>query len=335
MSIESQAWCLKERPQGLPKQSDFEKKGQQLNAVKDGEILVENHYLSVDPYMRGRMNDTASYIPPFQIGSPMDGGAIGRVLESSAEGFNKGDLIRSMHGWRTHYVANAKGVEKLPEIDGVPIQAYLGVLGMPGLTAYTGTLAICKPVKDETIFVSGAAGAVGSLVGQIAKIKGASVVGSVGSTDKADYIKSIGYDEAINYKTTKNLLNDLLAAAPKGIDMYFDNVGSEHLEAALFAANRQARMALCGMISQYNNTQAQPGPSNLILMVGKSILAKGFIVSDYLDMSNDFIKDMSQWILEGKLTWRETPFDGMDASVEAFLSLFSGGNTGKALIRLK
>ena len=330
----AQAWALAQRPAGTPKSTDFQLIDVTLPELQAGDILVENSWMSVDPYMRGRMNDTRSYVPPFAIGEPMQGGAVGTVVESKSDKVATGTLVRSMNGWQSHFVAADNTVEVLDSSTGIPEQAFLGIVGMPGLTAYAGTLEICKPEAGQTIFVSGAAGAVGSAVGQIAKIKGARVIGSVGSDEKADYIKSLGFDAAINYKTCGDLTKALLNAAPEGIDMYFDNVGGSHLEAALHAAKPNARMALCGMISQYNNAEPAPGPNNLILMVGKSITAQGFIVSNYANLGPDFAKDMGSWIQSGQIKWDETVFEGLSSAPEAFMSLFSGGNTGKALVKI-
>ena len=271
---------LKSRPVGMPKATDFEVASVDLAAPGDGQVLVRNRYMSVDPYMRGRMYDRPSYVPPFQVGKPLEGGAVGEVVESRSPDFAPGDLVMSMLGWREGFVAPASTLEKLPQGSGVPDGAFLGVLGMPGLTAYAGLLEIGQPKPGETVFVSGGAGAVGSIVAQIAKIKGCTVVASAGTDEKCDWLKSVGVDHAINYKKG-NLLDQVRAAAPNGIDVYFDNVGGEHLEVALEVARPFARFAECGMIAQYNNEQPTPGPRNLIYVVGKSLKIQGFIVTQF------------------------------------------------------
>lgn len=324
---------LKSRPVGTPTADNFEVGTTTLRDPGAGEVLVKNLWMSVDPYMRGRMYDRESYVPPFQIGEALQGGAIGQVVASNDPAFKAGDLVESMFGWREAFVGPAGALQKLPASNAPP-QAYLGVLGMPGLTAYTGLLNIGDPKPGETVFVSGGAGAVGSIVAQIAKIKGCTVVASAGSDDKAAWLKSVGVDQVVNYKTCGDLLSAVRAAAPKGIDVYFDNVGGEHLEVALELARPFARFAECGMISQYNNTEAAPGPSNLIYLVGKSLKIQGFIVSNYWSQRPQFLADMTQWIADGKIKWEETVETGIENAPKAFLNLFSGGNTGKMLVKL-
>lgn len=324
---------LKSRPVGTPKPENFEVATATAADPGPGEVLVRNLWMSVDPYMRGRMYDRESYVPPFQIGEALQGGAIGQVVASNDPGFKAGDLVESMFGWREGFVGPAGALQKLPASNAPP-QAYLGVLGMPGLTAYAGLLNIGEPKPGETVFVSGAAGAVGSLVAQIAKIKGCTVVGSVGSDDKAKWLKGVGVDHAVNYRTCGDLLAAVRAAAPKGIDIYFDNVGGEHLEVALELARPFARFAECGMISQYNATEPTPGPRNLIYVVGKSLKIQGFIVSNYWSQRPQFLADMTGWIREGKIAWEETVEHGIDRAPQAFLNLFSGANTGKMLVKL-
>ena len=324
---------LKSRPVGMPKAGDFEVASVDLAAPGDGQVLVRNRYMSVDPYMRGRMYDRPSYVPPFQIGQPLEGGAVGEVVESRSPDFAPGDLVMSMFGWREGFVAPGGALEKLPKGGGVTDGAFLGVLGMPGLTAYAGLLEIGQPKPGDTVFVSGGAGAVGSIVAQIAKIKGCTVVASAGSDAKCEWLKSRGIDHAINYKNG-NLLDQVRAAAPGGIDIYFDNVGGEHLEVALEVAKPFARFAECGMIAQYNNEAPTPGPRNLIYVVGKSLRIQGFIVTQFASLSPQFVKDMSGWIAGGQIKWEETVEHGVDNAPTAFLKLFSGGNTGKMLVKL-
>ncbi|MEO1028964.1 MAG: NADP-dependent oxidoreductase [Pseudomonadota bacterium] len=337
-ALSSREWALASRPVGMPVDNNFEMKTVDVAAPADGEIQVKNTFLSVDPYMRGRMMDRESYVPPFQIGETMQGGAIGRVTASANPDFAEGDLVRSMAGWREAWTAQPAMAmaEKLPEL-GIPEGALLGVAGMPGLTAYAGLLRIGQPKKGETVFVSGAAGAVGSTVCQIAKIKGCKVVGSAGGSKKVEYLKSIGVDEVIDYKEHRGadaLTKALAAAAPKGIDVYFDNVGGDHLQAAINVANPFARMPLCGMISQYNDTTPTPGPNNLIMIVGKSLHLQGFIVSNHADMAPQFAADMAGWISSGQLKYQETVHEGIENMPRAFMGLFEGGNLGKMLVKV-
>ncbi|MGQ5701743.1 NADP-dependent oxidoreductase [Sandaracinobacteroides sp. A072] len=325
---------LKSRPVGLPAPEHFEMATTTLPEPGQGEVLVRNLFMSVDPYMRGRMYDRPSYVPPFAVGAPLEGGAIGEVVQSGDPSLKPGDHVMSMMGWREAFVAPANTLEKLPQMAGVPTQAWLGVIGMPGLTAYAGLLAIGEPKPGETVFVSGAAGAVGSIVAQIAKIKGCTVVASAGTDAKCEWLKSLGIDHVINYRSCGNLLEAVHKAAPKGIDVYFDNVGGEHLEVAIELARPFARLVECGMISGYNATEAEPGPKNIIMIVGKSIRMQGFIVTNYAHMRPQFIADMSGWIAEGRIKWEETIVDGLEKAPEAFIGLFSGSNMGKMLVRV-
>ncbi len=324
---------LKSRPVGLPVAENFELAETALAAPGQGEVLVRNLWMSVDPYMRGRMYDRQSYVPPFQIGEALQGGAIGRVEQSNNPDFKPGDLVESMNGWRDTFVSVGGALQKLPT-ENVPPQAYLGVLGMPGLTAYSGLARIGEPKAGETVFVSGAAGAVGAIVCQIAKLRGCKVVASAGTDAKLAWLKSVGVDEVVNYKTCGNLLEAVRKTAPQGIDIYFDNVGGEHLEVALEVARPHARFIECGMISAYNDTEVKPGPRNMIYVVGKSIKMQGFIVMNYWDMRDQFRAEMIQWIKDGKIKWEETVENGIANAPKAFLALFSGGNTGKMLVKL-
>lgn len=334
-NVKSREIRLKSRPVGMPKESDFELAETEVPAPGEGEVLVRNIWMSVDPYMRGRMYDRESYVPPFQIGKPLEGGAIGQVVASNAPELKVGDYVQSMMGWREYFVAKPDALQKIEDVAGVPIQAYLGTLGMPGLTAYAGLLRIGELKDGETVFVSAASGAVGSVVCQIAKAKGCYVVGSAGSDEKCQWLEEVaGIDKAINYKTCGNLMDAVGEAFPKGIDVYFENVGGEHLEAALEHMRPFGRLAMCGMISQYNATEPAPGPSNLIYMVGKSLKMQGFIVSNHLDMLPDFVRDMSKWIAEGKMKWQETVEEGIERAPHAFLNLFTGGNFGKMLVKI-
>jgi len=324
---------LKSRPSGLPVHDNFEVATVDLADPGPGEVQVKNLWMTVDPYMRGRMNDVKSYAPPFQLGKVMDGGAIGQVTASNDPAFNEGDLVQSGFGWREGFNASAKSLQKLDPRD-LPPQAFLGVAGMPGLTAYAGLLRIAALKDGDVVFVSGAAGAVGSLVCQIAKAKGHKVIGSAGGSEKVAFLKEIGVDHAIDYKAEKDLTQALLAAAPDGIDVYFDNVGGDHLEAALNAAKLFSRFAICGMISIYNATEPQPGPRNLAMLIGKNIRMEGFIVSHHFDMMPKFIEDLSGWVRDGKVTWKETVFEGIEKAPDAFVGLFKGENLGKMLVKL-
>jgi NADPH-dependent curcumin reductase CurA len=289
--------------------------------------------MSVDPYMRGRMFDRPSYVPPFQLGKPLEGGAVGRVIASADPAFGPGDLVQSSFGWREVFDAPPSALQKLPDV-GLPPEAFLGLAGMPAMTAYVGLLRIAELKEGDVVFVSAAAGAVGSAVCQIAKLKGHTVVGSAGGSDKVAFLKEIGVDHAIDYKATPDLAAALAKAAPEGINVYFDNVGGAHLEAALTAARDFGRIALCGMISQYNEAGTPRGPSNIFLAVGKRLRLQGFIVMDHTDMLPSFLKDMAEWIASGKVQRRETVEEGIEHAPGAFLKLFEGGNVGKMLVKL-
>jgi hypothetical protein len=324
---------LKSRPTGTPAPENFELASAEAREPGPGEVQVRNRFMSVDPYMRGRMWDRPSYVPPFQIGQPLQGGAIGEVVASGDDAFKPGDLVTSMWGWREAFTAPASTLQKA-ETHGLPPQALLGVAGMPGMTAYVGLLKIAAMKEGDVVFISAAAGAVGAVACQIAKIKGATVIGSAGGPQKVAYLKEIGVDAAIDYQAEPDLTAALAAAAPKGIDVYFDNVGGSHLEAALNAARPFARFAICGMISLYNAAEPVPGPSNLPLIIGKRLRIEGFIVSDHGDLGPQAARDMAEWIAAGKLQARETIDEGIEAAPGAFLKLFNGENFGKMLVRL-
>lgn len=329
--MQSREIRLKSRPVGLPEVSNFELATVELKEPGAGEILVRNSWMSVDPYMRGRMYDRPSYVPPFALNEALQGGAVGVVVKSNDPNFAPGDLVESNLGWREAFVSTAAPLTKLAT--GVPPQAYLNVLGMPGMTAYTGFHRIGEPKEGNTVFVSGAAGAVGATVCQIAKIRGCTVVATAGSDAKLEWLKSVGVDQTVNYKKG-NLLQNIRAAAPKGIDIYFDNVGGEHLEVALEVARPWARFIECGMISVYNDKEPAPGPRNMTYIVGKRIKIQGFIVFDFLDMREQFITDMTAWVKEGRIKWQETVENGIANAPKAFLDLFAGANTGKMLVKL-
>jgi hypothetical protein len=324
---------LKSRPSGVPNAGNFELATVTLPDPGPGEVQVRNTWMTVDPYMRGRMNDVRSYAPPFQIGEAMQGGAVGEVIASNDPAFKPGDAVQSFLGWREAFTAPAATVQKL-DTHGLPSQAFLGVAGMPGLTAYVGLLKIAALKDGDVVFVSAAAGAVGQVVCQIAKLKGHTVIGSAGGADKTAWLKELGVDHVIDYKAEPDLTAALTRAAPDGIDVYFENVGGAHMEAALMAARPFGRFALCGMISQYNATDLGEGVRGLIMAVGKQLRLEGFIVSSHVDMQADFIRDMSGWIASGKVKWRETVEDGIENAPAAFLKLFKGENLGKMLVKL-
>ena len=328
----ARAWQLTSRPQGMPNRDNAALADVALPELGDGMVHVRNRWLSVDPYMRGRMNDVKSYVPPFQIGEPMDGGAVGEVIESRDPGFAPGDKVLHMAGWRDEAVVPAAALNKLPAMPGVEPQAFLGNLGLTGGTAYFGLLQAASAKPGDIVFVSAAAGAVGSAVVQIAKAKGMTVIGSAGGPDKCAFVKSLGADEVIDYKAGP-VVKSLIAAAPKGIDVYFDNVGGDHLDAALAVARKDARFAMCGMIDGYNSGE----PTSLryfMRIIAMRIRLQGFIYTDYLGQLGDFYKDMGAMMAAGQLKSRDTVVEGLDQTFDAFLGLFTGANTGKMLVRL-
>ncbi|MFN2259956.1 MAG: NADP-dependent oxidoreductase [Parasphingopyxis sp.] len=327
----ARAWHLASRPEGMPVAENFELKEIDLPDLGDGQIRVANKWLSVDPYMRGRMRDIKSYVPPFQIGEPMQGGAIGEVVESKADGVAVGDMVQHMEGWRDEAVVNAAEAQKLPELD-VPPEYFLGFLGMPGMTAYFGLLEVAEAKAGDIVFVSGAAGAVGSTVVQIAKAKGMTVIGSAGGQEKFDWVSGLGADKAIDYKSGP-ILKSLMEAAPDGIDVYFDNVGGDHLDAAFAVANDRARFAECGMISGYNDTDPMEF-RYIMAVVAKRIRIRGFIVTDFIARAQEFYGDMGQMVAAGKIRTEETVYEGLDKQVDAFRGLFEGANTGKMLVKV-
>jgi NADPH-dependent curcumin reductase CurA len=323
---------LATRPVGEPKPSDFELAEAEVPAPADGEVVVRNVVMSVDPYMRGRMNDVKSYAPPFQIGAALQGGAVGEVVESMSDALAPGDLVLHMQGWRDYAVGPAESFRRVEA--GPPPSYHLGVLGMPGLTAYAGLFDVAGLQAGETVFISGAAGAVGSLAGQFARLRGATVIGSAGSADKVRWlVQDLGFSAAFNYKDAP-VLDQLRTFAPEGIDVYFDNVGGDHLEAAIDVLKLHGRAAVCGMISQYNNTAPAPGPRNLGMLVSKRMRLQGFLVGDHTHLLPDFVREVGGWLAEGKLVVRETTVDGLENAPEAFLGLLRGDNTGKMVVRI-
>jgi NADPH-dependent curcumin reductase CurA len=319
---------LAARPQGVPQESDFELRDVADDAeLADGEVLVRNVFVSVDPYMRSRMSGIRTYVGPYEVGDPIDGGAVGRVVASRYEGLSEGDWVSSMLGWREAGVVEGKRVRKLDPSLAAPSTA-LGALGMPGFTAWIGLTEIAEVKEGETIYVSGAAGAVGSAAVQIAKLKGLRVIGSAGSDEKVEWLRSLGV-EAFNYRETR--AKDALA---DGIDVYFDNVGGEQLEAALSALRPFGRVAACGAISRYNDQQPEPGPRNVGFVVTKRLRLQGFIVSDHTASFGEFMREVAPWVADGKIECRETMIDGLENVPAAFAGLFRGDNTGKMLVRV-
>lgn len=325
---------LAARPHGEPGQEHFETVEVDLPEVGEGEILVRQRWMSVDPYMRGRMNDAASYAEPWRIGEACEGGAVGEVLASRSDRYAVGDLALSNAGWREHAVLPAKATAPV-DASAVPEQAYLGVLGMPGLTAWAGLNVVGEFAAGKAVFVSGAAGAVGSLVGQLAKAGGASrVIGSAGGPEKVRHLtEDLGFDVGIDYREG-DLPGQLRAAAPDGVDLYFDNVGGEHLEAAIGRLNLHARVVVCGMISQYSATEPTPAPRNLIRLIQTRARIEGMLVADHRDRQQDFLAEVLPLVRDGRIVHRETVREGLDRAVDAFRGVLSGANTGKMLVRL-
>jgi NADPH-dependent curcumin reductase CurA len=325
---------LASRPSGWPTEDNFAVTEAGRPELTDGQVRVRNLFMSVDPYMRGRMNDTKSYVPPFQLGEPLQGGAIGSVIESRSPDLAEGDLVLHSLGWRDEAVLPARHAQKIAALEGLSPSVYLGVLGMPALTAYVGLLDIAALKPGDVVFVSGAAGAVGSMAGQIAKLKGAArVIGSAGNEEKVRWLREIGFDAAFNYKAAL-VAEQLREAAPEGIDVYFDNVGGDHLEASLTVLNTYGRVAMCGAIAHYNATELPAGPHNLGLVIGKRLTLRGFIVSDHQDRTAAMVADVSGWLRDGKLFHAETVVDGLDQAPSAFINLLRGHNTGKMIVRL-
>ncbi len=335
MSEHNRRILLAARPEGMIKESDFRMETVAVEKPGDGEVLVRNEYLSLDPAMRGWMTDRPSYIPPVQLGEVMRGGTVGEVLESKHPDFKAGDKVRAMGGWQDYVVSKPDGrLMKLPEGLPIPITAHLSVLGITGLTAYFGLLDVGQPKEGETVVVSTAAGAVGSIVGQIAKIKGCRAVGLTSTDAKCTWIKEeLGYDAAINYKT-EEISPALAQHCPKGIDVYFDNVGGEILNAALGQINFKGRVAICGAITQYNATKMPPGPSNYLNLLVKSARMEGFIVMNYLDRAMEGAMQLGQWLMEGKLKYKEEIVDNLENAPTAILRLFNSSNTGKLIVKI-
>ncbi len=323
------------RPQGWPTHDDFRTVEVALPDLGPGQVRVANTFLSVDPYMRGRMNDVKSYTPPFALGETMTGGAVGRVVASTSDDVPVGAVVLHQLGWRDVAQGDAREFRVVPELPGVPLSLYLGTLGMTGLTAWVGLTAVAHVRPGDTVFVSGAAGAVGTMVGQIARLLGASrVVGSAGSAQKVALLtERYGYDAALSYKDAP-VREQLPALVPDGVDVYFDNVGGDHLQAALDVMNPGGRIALCGAISGYNATDRAPGPDNLANLITRGLTMQGFTLGGYLQHAPEFQERMTGWFAAGKIAYDETVVDGVDHAVDAFLDLMRGANTGKMVVRV-
>ncbi|QIL77032.1 NADP-dependent oxidoreductase [Hymenobacter sp. HDW8] len=331
--MQSQTILFASRPKGEPTAAQFTFKTIDVPSPQQGQVLLKALYVSVDPYMRGRMNEGKSYVPPFEVGQPMEGAVVAEVVESQHPKLPVGSVVVGSLPWQEYSLSEGGGLQLIPT-DQAPLGYYLGLLGMPGITAYFGLLDICQPKAGETVVVSGAAGAVGLVVGQLAKIKGCRVIGIAGSDQKIAYLKELGFDEVINYKTTSDIAQAMAAAAPHGVDCYFDNVGGIISDAVYNLLNKHARIALCGQISSYNATEAPVGPRPEGKLLVTSSRLQGFIVSDYLPRWPEAMQQLSEWYQQGHLQYQETITEGFDQLPAAFLGLFHGENTGKAVVKV-
>ena len=320
------------RPQGFPNEELFEVAETPIPDPADGQVLIRNAYFSVDPYMRPRMNDVRSYVAPFTLGEAMTGGAVGRIAVSRNPSYPEGAWVLHQYGWREWALSDGAALRRI-DPTAAPISTSLGVLGMPGFTAWYGVFALGLPQEGETMLVSGAAGAVGSAAGQMAAIAGCRVIGSAGSEEKLAWLRELGYDDVFNYREQKpwKALADL---APDGIDIYFDNVGGDHLEAAIGALRTNGRVVACGSISRYNDAEAAPGPRNMFMVVTKRLRLQGFIITDHYDRFGEFASDAAEWVRDGRLRYRETIVDGIENAPKAFLGLLRGENIGKMLVKV-
>lgn len=334
-TVDSTQIQLVRRPDGWPVDEDFRTAVVTYGDLGPGQVRVRNEFMSVDPYMRGRMNDSKSYVAPFALGETMTGGAIGRVIASTDDDVPVGSVVLHQFGWRDVVQEDASAFRIVPEIQGAPLSLYLGILGMTGLTAYVGLTRIAPVREGDTVFISGAAGAVGTAAGQIARLLGAKrVIGSAGSAEKVELLTGkYGYDCAFNYKDAP-MAEQLAAAAPEGIDVYFDNVGGDHLEAALGTLNRDGRVAMCGAIAGYNSNDPVPGPRNMVKIIQQGLTLRGFTLGDHLDLSGEFNQRMTEWFGQGQIAYDETVVDGIDHAVDALLDMMKGANTGKMVVKL-
>ena len=334
MSHSTKQIVLSSRPEGKPVLENFETKNIQLPELAEKEIVLEAMYFSVDPYMRGRMNDAKSYIPPFELGKPITGGVIAKVVKSNSANFKDNDIVTGNLPWQQHCIATENSVVKI-DTSIAPASYYLGVLGMPGLTAYFGLTDIGKPKKGETVVVSGAAGAVGLVVGQIAKLQGCHVVGIAGNDEKVKLLKEeFGFDEVINYKTCTDLKKAVSDACPKAVDIYYDNVGGETSDAVISNINFNARIVLCGQIALYNSIEIPMGPRIQPMLLTRSVLMQGFIISNYQSKFSEGSKQLAMWVKEGKIKYKETIVKGFDKLPAALLGLFEGDNIGKMIVEV-
>jgi NADPH-dependent curcumin reductase len=328
---------LASRPAGRPAADHFDIVTAPVPAPRDGQVLLRTRYLSLDPYMRGRMSDAPSYAPPVEVGGLMVGGTIGEVVESRDPGLAAGDLVLAYSGWQKYAVAPAAAVRKLDLPDGVPVTAALGVLGMPGFTAYAGLTQIGQPKPGETVVVAAASGPVGASVGQIAKILGARTVGIAGGPQKAGHVRELGFDVALDHRSA-TFAADLAAATPDGIDVYFENVGGHVWEAVFPRLNDFARVPLCGLVAHYNATSLPEGPDKTTLLLTailrKRLTVRGFIVSDFASLEPQFLRRAAEWVRDGSLRCREDIVDGLENAPEAFIGMLEGRNFGKLLVRV-
>ena len=325
---------LASRPSGWVTEDNFTLTEEALPAAGDGQLLVRNIFMSVDPYMRGRMNDRKSYVPPFQIGEVLQAGAVGQVVASNHADYAEGDYVVGMLGWENYSISDGTELRKI-EAGALPLSYYLGILGMPGMTAYVGLFTIAKVQANDSVFVSAASGAVGSVVGQLAKIHGCRVAGCAGSDDKVDLLTAeLGYDAAFNYRSSKSLPASITEVCPDGIDVDFENVGGEIFEAVLWSMRDFGRVALCGMISHYNDEQLQAGPRGMMVIIGRRLRIQGFIVTDHPEACQEYAVKAAGWLAEGKLQYRETIAQGIESAPGAFIAMLKGGNTGKQLVQL-
>lgn len=330
----NQTILLNKRPKGKAQHSDFKFVSHEIPDTGSGEVLLKTRYVSVDPYLRGRMNDAKSYVAPFELNKAITSGVIAEVIESRHTGYSRGDYVLGMLNWSLFQVSKGKGLHKIDASE-LSLTAYLGILGMPGLTAYVGLSQIGKPRKGETLVVSGAAGAVGSIVGQMAKILGCRVVGIAGTDEKCEMLLSdFGFDAAINYKTSKNMRRAIASKCPDGVDIYFDNVGGAISDAVLVKINSFARIIICGSISIYNETSLPQSLSVQPFLLRSSALMQGFIVNDFQDKFPEALKNLSLWLTEGKMSYKETLVEGFDRIPQAFMDLFEGKNKGKMIVKV-
>lgn len=325
---------LASRPSGWVSLENFTLTETEVGEPGPGQVLVRNVFMSVDPYMRGRMNDVKSYIPPFQVGEVLQAGVVGEVVASNFDGIAKGDHVMGMLGWENYSIADGRLLRKLPA-SAAPLSWHLGILGMPGMTAYVGLMKIAAAKPGDTVFVTAASGAVGSVVGQLARIHGCRVAGTAGADAKVALLKKeFGYNAAFNYKSSKSLVASIKETCPGGIDVLFENVGGELLEAALSNMRDYGRIALCGMIADYNAKEPPPGPRGMMLMIGRRLTMRGFIVTDHPDACEEYIAKAIAWVADGKLVYRETIAEGIENAAQAFINMLQGGNTGKQIVRL-